>query len=102
MSICENSSTAVFDADFTKFALPPKNESKEDHACFMYQPIDPNEDCISTNFDQNEMIACPNSRYVFSNSIPYDFSLVEELQLPPCKTGDWPLKVSQTKIGVLL
>ena len=64
----------------------------------MYQPIDPDGGCVSTNFDQNEMIACPNSRYVFSDSVPYAFSLVEELGLPPCKTGDWPLKVSQTRI----
>ena len=76
--------------------MPPildgQDNTKEDHACMMYQVIDPTEGCVADNFNQSNPIAC--SKHVFSPDVPYAYSLVEEMDLPSCtQAGNWPLKV---------
>ena len=73
------------------FALPQTN-NQEDNACLMYEIIDPNGPCEKSNFNPNETISC--SRHVFAPDVPYEYSLVEQLDLPPCPDlVNWPLKV---------
>ena len=76
--------------------MPPildgEDNTKEDHACMMYQVIDPTEGCVADNFNQSNPIAC--SKHIFSPDVPYAYSLVEEMDLPSCtQAGNWPLKV---------
>ena len=97
VDICENSTDAIFDNSFVNFTLPPvidgEDNSLEDHACMMYQVIDPTQGCVADNFNQSHQIAC--SQHVFSPDVPYAYSLVEEMDLPSCtQAGNWPLKVN--------
>ena len=95
VDVCENVENATFVADFVDFAIPPQNnDSKEDSACLMYETIDPKGPCLASNFNKNASIFC--SSHVFSNDIPYEFSLTEELDLPSCPNDpNWDLDVSK-------
>ena len=100
MDVCENSTDAIFDDFFVNFTLPPvlddEDNTIEDHACMMYQVIDPTQGCVADNFNQSHQIAC--SKHVFSPDVPYAYSLVEEMDLPSCtEAGNWPLKVNMAQ-----
>lgn len=91
IDICETESDAQFNATFAAFAIP-NSTNEEDRACLMYPPINPKGLCEPDNFDVTKIEAC--NRHVFSNETPYQHSLVEFLDLPPCKQMEgWPLKV---------
>ena len=100
MDICDGNET-VFNASFVDFALPNITDgTAEDHACLMFNIVDPKGDCIAENFDQSETIAC--NKHVYSPNVPYAHSLVEQLDLPSCtEAGNWPLKVNLLHIDFL-
>ena len=90
MNICEDIKNASFVADFTEFAIP-KNESDENMACQMYQPINQDDGCIAENFG-NTTISC--SSHVFSEDIPYEYTLTQQLDMPSCSNDPtWALNV---------
>lgn len=62
----------------------------------MHPIIDPKAGCEESNFDTSQTIAC--DAYIFdTQNVPYQNSLVQELDLPPCTQSDWPLNVSLKK-----
>ena len=59
----------------------------------MHPIKDPTLGCVEDNFDSSQNVAC--DAYIFdTQNIPYENSLVQELDLPPCTQSDWPLNVS--------
>ena len=85
---------STFDADYVSFSIPQNVSDKEDSACLMYKPIDPKGACVAENFDTNFTMACSN--HIFSDDIPYKFSLTEQLDMPSCHNDpNWGLKVSK-------
>ena len=91
MDICDSNTNPNFNASFVEFALPQTN-NPEDNACLMYEIIDPNGSCQKSNFNPNQTMTC--SRHVFAPDVPYEYSLIEQLDLPSCPhLGNWPLKV---------
>ena len=93
VDLCDTNGTS-FSASHVSFSIPPSNGStEEEHACLMYKTIDPNGKCSPNNFDTNVTVAC--KEHIYSDQVPYQLSLSEELDLPPCTTDeDWPLNVS--------
>ena len=90
MPICESQNQTDFNASFVEFALPHTNEPETD-ACMMFDIINPYGPCIADNFNENKTITC--DQHVYSPDIPYEFSLVEDLDLPKCYRENWPLEV---------
>ena len=90
MNICEDIKNASFVADFTAFAIP-QNESDENMACQMYQPKNQDDGCIAENFG-NTPVSC--SSHVFSEDIPYEYTLTQQLDMPSCSNDPtWALNV---------
>ena len=90
MNICEDINNASFVADFIKFAIP-QNESEENSACQMYEPINQDDGCIAENFGNT---AVPCSSHVFSEDIPYEYTLTQQLDMPSCSNDPtWALNV---------
>ena len=94
VDVCEKIGNTSFEANFVNFAIPPQNnDSKEDSACLMYETINSDGPCSAANFNKNATIPC--SAHVFSNEIPYEFSLTEQLDMPSCPNDpNWDLNVS--------
>ena len=90
MNICEDIKNASFVSDFIAFAIP-QNESDENSACQMYQPINQDGGCIAENFG-NTPVSC--SSHVFSEDIPYEYTLTQQLDMPSCSNDPtWALNV---------
>ena len=71
------------------FAIP--NTSIEDKACLQYEMIDPEGACTQDNFNMDKLITC--NKHIYSPDVQYEFSLIEDYDIPPCPNENWALEV---------
>jgi OCT family organic cation transporter-like MFS transporter 4/5 len=66
----------------------------------MFKTINPDAGCHPDNFNRNATMAC--DKHIFDPKVQYGYSLVEELDLPPCtEMGDWPLKAVVSQMAFI-
>lgn len=100
IEICQDQGQQGFNPDFLQFAIP-NDTNEEDHACLMYKVQDPNAGCIASNFLQNETEVCSHHVYDSDNA-SFGYSLVEELDLPPCSdNAEWPLNPVVSQMALI-
>ena len=90
ISGCDNITDHNFEDYFTNFAIP-NTSSIEDKACLQYEMINPEGACTQDNFNMDKLIAC--NKHIYSPDVQYEFSLIEDYDIPPCPNGNWALEV---------